>query len=122
MLDKRISALDDPANHSTDDVLAVDQLNHWAHVVDKKKKGVPQSKKKKISLPEDLKCIKPLPESFHELMELAKNHPSDKLLKPGERWLMFDSGSNVDAADVGKHFPGYAGLVAPTGDARGSAE
>ena len=55
-------------------------------------------------------------------MELAKNHPSDKLLKPGERWLMFDSGSNVDAADVSEHFPGYANLVVPNGDARGSAE
>ena len=55
-------------------------------------------------------------------MELAKNHPSEKLLKPSERWLMFDSGSNCDGADVGEHFPGSVNLVVPTGDARGSAE
>lgn len=79
------AALDDPANHSGDDVdLAVDQLNHWAHVVSKRKKGVPRSEKKKISSPEDLKFIKPLPESFDELMDLAKNHASDNLLQPSE--------------------------------------
>ena len=36
-------------------------------------------------------------------------------------WI-FNSGSNVDAADVGEHFSRDAGLVVPTGDARNSAE
>ena len=108
----------------------VDQLNSWAHVVVKEKKGISQKERKmkikrKISSPEDLqKTIKPLPESFTEIAKLARNHPSNKLLKAGEQWLLFDTGANVDAADIEVHYPEYANRVVPLDDpnAKGGAE
>ena len=61
---------------------------------------------------DDLSVIKALPTGFDELADLAENHPSDSLLKPGEQWVMMDSGANVDAANIAQHFPDYLELSA----------
>ena len=118
------ASLNEDANHSSDDYgIMVDQLNSWAHVVVSKKNAKPQ-KAKRGKERMDLSLIKPLPDDFKELVKLAKNHPSDTLLKPGEQWLMFDTGANVDAADIEEHFPEYANYVVPLDDpnAHGGAE
>ena len=100
----------------------VEELNRWAHVViDAKKQSSQRARKVKtlrnvksqISSPEDLAFIKALPTDFAALARIAKQHPSDSLLKPGEQWVMMDSGANVDAADISTHFPEYARLVTP---------
>ena len=120
---------DDDVEESSDDPV-IDSLNRWAHVVIDAKRGKTsqrakhskgiQKVKARISSTDDLHVIKALPDDFAALTRIAKNHPDDKLLRPGEQWVMIDSGANVDAADIGKHFPEYKHLVEPMRDGTGA--
>ena len=97
-----------------------ESLNNWAHAVINAKSTTSQKARKsnsknkvkaEIKTIEDLDIIKALPTDFAALAKIAKNHPGNHLLKPGEQWMIMDTGANVDAADILEHFPQYAHLI-----------
>ena len=91
----------------------VESLNQWAHRINIARST--KKDKKKINVLKTTKdiedLIKPLSWDINELNKCAKLCPSNKLLKPGERWLLMDTGANIDAADIEAHFPEYSNLI-----------
>ena len=47
-----------------------------------------------------------------------KKWPSNKLLGPGEMWVMLDSGSNMDAANIEEHFKDYVPFIDANTDSK----
>ena len=116
-------ALDDGRPDSATSM--ADSLNQWAHVVidakqpktQKAKRAALQKARKQnvrqwITTAEELAAaIKALPGDFKSLAQIARNRPDDRLLGPGEIWVMLDTGANVDAAKIAEHFPEYLNYV-----------
>ena len=100
-----------------------DSLNKWAHaVIDEKQKISQKQRKKNSRKPLDLNAVKALPSDFASLAKIAKNHPGNHLLKPGEQWMIMDSGANLDAANIVEHFPEYVHLIEQNTSNDGGAE
>ena len=100
-----------------------DSLNKWAHaVIDEKQKISQKQRKKNSRKPLDLNAVKALPSDFASLAKIAKNHPGNHLLKPGEQWVIMDSGANLDAANIVEHFPEYVHLIDQSNLSDGGAE
>ena len=102
------------------DASLADSLNNWAHVVidakqPKSQRGKRATTQKHIKANttsvDELAAIKSQPKDFKSLARIARNHPSDDRLRPGEQWVMMDSGANIDAANISEHFPEYLNCI-----------
>ena len=123
------------APDSDDEVATLEQLNGWAVRVNHiKNKKVSQSARKTESRPnrkikavitneaEFENLIAALPKDWKGLQEAAEKAPKDVELAPGETWCMFDTGANIDAADIEEHFRDFVPFIQPVTDRMKDAE
>lgn len=113
----------DPVN---DDMLNF--MNSFAHKVQMGKKQVQKTKKPKEDVdrvlkelcPDAPKFISPLPDDPREINRLATLCPSpeEEPLKPGEIWVLFDTGASCNAFKIKRDSPEYARLVKPTANSQ----
>ena len=112
-------------------------MNQWAHKVNIAKKEKAKPRSQNILQPQKTKpkvkavitsCvelgnspfIKPLNHTRRGIEHAYKMLPSSDELKPGEQWVLLDSGANVDAADIHEHFADFVPFIEAVPEAPGA--
>ena len=68
-----------------------------------------------LDSPEVRRLVKPLPDDPEQINRLAKLCPKDEgKLKPGEMWMLWDTGASCNTMKVARDCPQYSHLVTPT--------